>query len=248
MTTKPKGTVWKVKNSLWILFTFTIIFNWIAFFIIGYKVKHKKWSIYGAIYSIPFILLMVIGERYDMNQWQWDLIGYSLIGGAITSIIHAFRIRKEYLYRLEAIQLRQPMEDQKLRGKIEAEYGVRYNQAPPMIQQQQPAARQDHPKELQQETAPASRIVEAVPIQKESPLDLNLATEQALAELPGVGPILAKKAVKERDQIGSFRSFEEFAQLLGLKPHIVEKIKPLVVVIDKNDTPPQQWAGRMVDF
>nr|WP_263324560.1 helix-hairpin-helix domain-containing protein [Neobacillus sp. Marseille-Q6967] len=249
MTTTFKGTVWKVKNSLWILFTFTIIFNWIAFFIIGYKVKHKKWSIYGAIYSIPFILLMAIGERYDMNQWQWDLIGYSLIGGAITSIIHAFRIRKEYLYRLEAIKLRQPMEDQKLRGQIEAEYGVRYNQAPPKVQQQQPAAQQNHPKEPQQEIAPASRIVEATPIQKESPkMDLNQATEQELAELPGVGPILAKKAIKERENIGSFHSLEEFAELLSLKPHIVEKIRPLVIVTHKNDSPKQQWAGRMVDF
>ena len=239
MTATSKGTVWKVKNSLWIVFTFTIIFNWIAFFIIGYKVKHKKWSMYGAIYSIPFILLMAIGERYDYNQWQWDLIGYSMVGGSIASIIHTFRIRKEYLYRLEAIQLRQPMEEQKLRGQIEAEYGVRYRQALPQKNEQetQPI-----------ETVPASQIVEAAPVQEEPPLDLNQATEQELAELPGVGPIFAKKAVQERENAGGFHSLEEFALLLNLKPHIVEKIRPLVVVTAKTESPPQQWSGRMVDF
>jgi DNA uptake protein ComE-like DNA-binding protein len=261
MTTTPKGTFWKIRKSWWILFTFTIMFNWIAFFIIGSKVKHKKWKMYGALYSIPFILLMAIGDRYESSDWQWDILGLSLIGGWIASMIHAFRIRKEYLFRLEAIELREPYEDYKLRGQIHSEYGVKFNQAPSEQPLQPPipqSSYREQPKPVLQQvpTQPANEVPPAKssgfsPAQsdefKSNPIDLNIASELELAGLPGVGPILAKRAIMERDKIGGFRSLEEFSQLLNLKPHNVEKIRPLVVV-----GPPQfaaqKRSGRMVDF
>lgn len=251
MTSTPKGIFWRVRNSWWILFPFTILFNWIAFFIIGYKVKLKKWSIYGAIYSIPFILLLALGRPYDTNQWQWDVIGYSLFGGGITSIIHAFRIRKEYLIRLEAVELRKPEEEKRLRGQIEAEYGIRYNQFPP---QETPISHHTNsvypnPSTQQAQIQPnsnraASKSIETPLVQ----IDLNRASELELANLPGVGAILAKKAMNERERSGGFRSLEDFGQLLGLKPHIIEKIRPHVMVTPPKEPPSQQWSGRMVDY
>ena len=261
MTTTPKGKFWKVRKSWWILLTFTVMFNWVAFFIIGFKVNHKKWKMYGALYSIPFILLMAIGDRYESNDWQWDLMGTSLLGGWIASMIHAFRIRKEYLFRLEAIELREPYEDYKLRGKIQSEYGVKFNQAP-IEQHLQPPIPQpsfvEQPNLVSQQaptpptyTNPHTRTAEVSPVQtvrhKPDPVDLNKASELELAGLPGVGPILAKRAMMERDKLGCFQSLEDFSQLLGLKPHIVEKIRPLVVVLPTEDSS-QRWSGRMVDY
>jgi hypothetical protein len=261
MTTKPKGKFWRARKSWWILLTFTPVFNWLAFFIIGFKVKHKKWKMYGAFYSIPFILTMALGERYETTDWQWDLIGFSLVGGWIASMIHAFRIRKEYLYRLEAIKLREPYEDYKLRGKIQSEYGVKFNQAPIDQPLQQPIPQPSYveqPNLVSQQAStqpthsnPPTRTAEVSPVQNErhkpDPVDLNKASELELAMLPGVGPILAKKAIMERDKLGGFRSLEDFSQLLGLKPHIVEKIRPLVVVVPTENSS-QKWSGRMVDF
>jgi DNA uptake protein ComE-like DNA-binding protein len=251
MSTTSKGTFWKIRKSWWILFTFTIMFNWVAFFIIGSKVKYKKWKMYGALYAIPFILVMAIVDRYETNDWQWDIVGLSLLGGWIASMIHAFRIRKEYLYRLEAIELREPYEDYKLRGQIQAEYGVKFNQT----SLEQPPAPQpsyaEQPKSVVQQV-PTQSVNEVPPAQleqqiKSEPIDLNKASELEIAGLPGVGPILAKRAIMERDKIGGFQSLEDFSHLLGLKPHNVEKIRPLVVV-----GPPQfaaqKRSGRMVDF
>jgi DNA uptake protein ComE-like DNA-binding protein len=251
----PKGSFWKIRKSWWILLTFTIIFNWVAFFIIGSKVKHKKWKMYGALYAIPFILVMTIGDRFETADWQWDIVGLALLGGWIASMIHAFRIRKEYLYRLEAIELREPYEDYQLRGQIQAEYGVRFNQAPIQPQPTPQPSYAVEPKPFSQQVpiqpVHSTQSREVSPAQTEqvtsNPIDLNRAPELELAGLPGVGPILAKKAIMERERIGGFRSLEDFSQLLNLKPHNVEKIRPLVVV-----GPPQfavqKRSGRMVDF
>ncbi|MGX6443807.1 ComEA family DNA-binding protein [Neobacillus sp. K501] len=233
-----KKTFWEVKNSLWILFTFTIVLNWVAFFVIGHKAKYKKWKMYGALYSFPFILFIIFDELFYVGEIP---IGLALMVGWISSIIHAFRIRKEYLLRLEAVELAKPEEERRLRGKIESEYGVRLKQETASSQmngQQIPVPQ------------PSRKMVDSNPVQMVNsvPLDLNHASELELAELPGVGAILAKKAIKERANRGGFRSLEDFSQPLGLKPHIVERIRPLVVVTVPKEDQPQAWSGRMVDF
>ena len=66
--------------------------------------------------------------------------------------------------------------------------------------------------------------------------------------MPGVGPILANKAVGARQASGGFATVEAFGEAIGLKPHMVERIRPLVVVgpIKSHTLSPQ--AGRIVDF
>ena len=43
-------------------------------------------------------------------------------------------------------------------------------------------------------------------------LDINSCTEEELAELPGVGLILAKKTIKIRNEKGNFTSVDEFIE------------------------------------
>lgn len=234
-----KRTIWEIKNSLWILFTFTIVLNWIAFFIIGHKAKYKKWKMYGALYSLPFIIFIIFDELFYVGEIP---LGFLLFVGWISSVIHAFRIRKEYLLRLEAVELRKPEEERRLRGKIESEYGVRLKQ--------ETASSQMNGQQINPVPPPIRTTDDDNPVQRMNPvpLDLNQASELELAELPGVGAILAKKAIKERENKGGFRSLEDFSHFLGLKPHIVERIRPLVIVTIPKEDQPQQWSGRMVDF
>lgn len=81
-------------------------------------------------------------------------------------------------------------------------------------------------------------------------LDLNSAAEEEIADLPGVGAILAKKAIQVREENGGFRSTEQFFEALRLKPRVIERIRPLVVVRDAASPPPPppSHGRRVVDY
>jgi len=63
-----------------------------------------------------------------------------------------------------------------------------------------------------------------------SPLDLNTATEAGLDELPGVGPVLAGRIIAWRTQHGRFTSVDELAEVPGIGPKVLERLRPLVRV------------------
>ncbi|WML33264.1 helix-hairpin-helix domain-containing protein [Clostridium sp. OS1-26] len=87
---------------------------------------------------------------------------------------------------------------------------------------------------------------------KKEAININTASEGELASLPGIGLILAKKAINHRETKGSFNSIAEFAEILSLKPHVLERIKPLIIV-NKIETESKtnefsSKIGRIVDF
>lgn len=79
-------------------------------------------------------------------------------------------------------------------------------------------------------------------------IDFNQATEEQLQELPGIGIIGAKRIVQERGSIGGFQSAEQVGELLGLKPHQVNKLKSKAVFRPITITPIHRGGGRMVDY
>ena len=95
--------------------------------------------------------------------------------------------------------------------------------------------------------APAISGVVSAPVVK---VDINSAPVEALANLPGVGAVLARKALDIRENTGGFVSFENFVEAVGLKPHIVERIRALVVVgpVSEARVPEAAPKGRIVDF
>jgi len=79
-------------------------------------------------------------------------------------------------------------------------------------------------------------------------LDLNAATEEQLATLPGVGPIFAKKAVSLQKK-GGFVSIDHFGEVLDLKSHHIVLIKSLARVTPiQNVQQSNGQSGRVVDF
>ena len=95
--------------------------------------------------------------------------------------------------------------------------------------------------------APAISGVVSAPVVK---VDINSAPVEALADLPGVGAVLARKALDIRENTGGFVSFENFVEAVGLKPHIIERIRALVVVgpVSEARVPEAAPKGRIVDF
>ncbi|MCW2663376.1 MAG: helix-hairpin-helix repeat-containing competence protein ComEA [Mycobacterium sp.] len=61
-------------------------------------------------------------------------------------------------------------------------------------------------------------------------LDLNTATQQQLDALPGVGPVTAAAIVAWRQANGKFSSVDQLADVDGIGPARLEKLRPLVRV------------------
>ena len=79
-------------------------------------------------------------------------------------------------------------------------------------------------------------------------IDLNSCSEQELANLPGVGVVLAKRAIELRGQTGGFISTQDFSQRLGLMPHFAVQVDGLAYVASYVPAQlPPQASGRIVD-
>ncbi len=57
-------------------------------------------------------------------------------------------------------------------------------------------------------------------------IDINTADTATLNRLPGIGNVLSARIVVFRDKLGGFYSFEQLGEVYGLKPEVLEKIKP----------------------
>lgn len=94
------------------------------------------------------------------------------------------------------------------------------------------------PKHLAHETNPESR----------ERLDLNTASEGDFAALPGVGAVLAKRAIAERTTRRGYNDIETFFQILGLKPHVASRLSDLVEIRGAPPPAPIRTQGRIVDY
>lgn len=59
-------------------------------------------------------------------------------------------------------------------------------------------------------------------------LDVNVASESELTQLPGVGPSLAARIVEYRSQNGPFQSVDDLQNVSGIGPSKFEKMAPFV--------------------
>ena len=67
-----------------------------------------------------------------------------------------------------------------------------------------------------------------------------------MTALPGVNIVMAKQAVKYRYEHGGFSSFEEFAEVVKLKPHFIVQLQDLVMCkpIDAQSQQSQQGSAQ----
>lgn len=233
-----KGKKWEILNSIWILWTILTFgaLNYVSFFYIAYRVKQRKWTILGIIYSIPFILLMATSDIIGKNSWLYDVIMLIYFIAWITSIFHAFRIRPEYLLRLEAYKVVKKKDIEQMRKDIASEYGqVNRGSHEEKVNKVNGIAYESLHKESREE-----KLI--------TPIDMNTASENEISAIPHLGVILAKKAVAKREEIGSFLSIEHFGEQVGLKPHILERVRPYITVSEMERKETDEQTGRIVDF
>jgi competence protein ComEA len=61
-------------------------------------------------------------------------------------------------------------------------------------------------------------------------LDLNQASAEDLAQLPGVGPALGKALVDERTRLGGFKTWDEVDRVAGVGPAKLSTLKAAVEI------------------
>lgn len=61
-----------------------------------------------------------------------------------------------------------------------------------------------------------------------TPVDVNRATADELAALPGIGPALARRIVDWRGENGTFSRVDDLEKVPGIGPATLERLRPLV--------------------
>ncbi len=78
---------------------------------------------------------------------------------------------------------------------------------------------------------PATTRAHPVPPQTgEAKLDLNRATAQELQELPGIGPVLARRIVEHRTNNGFYRSVHGLLEVKGIGQKRMARMRPMVLI------------------
>lgn len=62
-------------------------------------------------------------------------------------------------------------------------------------------------------------------------IDANRASVAEWSLLPGIGPVLAERIVRDRRQRGDFSSLQELARVEGVGAKTIEQIKPYLVIL-----------------
>ena len=66
-----------------------------------------------------------------------------------------------------------------------------------------------------------------------APVNLNTATAEQIAALPGIGPKAAQRIVEYRQKNGGFKKIEELMNVKGIGEKSFLKLKPLITVTEK---------------
>jgi len=62
------------------------------------------------------------------------------------------------------------------------------------------------------------------------PININTASVEELATLPGVGEVIAQRIVSHREKSGKFRKVDELLVIRGISKKKLEKLRPLITV------------------
>lgn len=66
--------------------------------------------------------------------------------------------------------------------------------------------------------------------ERSTPVDLNAATYNDLLQLPGIGPVMAKRIIAFREANGAFRRLQDLRQVKGIGAKTYEKLAPLLTI------------------
>jgi competence ComEA-like helix-hairpin-helix protein len=70
--------------------------------------------------------------------------------------------------------------------------------------------------------------------EKDTILDINMATTEQLTQLNGIGPTLAQRIVDYREQIGGYNNIEQVNDVKGIGDKKMAAIRPYIKVVNSS--------------
>lgn len=249
MSATKRGKLWEFANSLWIIISFIFFLNGFALIFIGIMARDKKWTILGFAYEayvFTYIAMLPTSNAQQQTGAIYNIFVILFFVSYIALIIYSFLIRKKYLKKLDLLKdnkngksnMTATINEENNNNEEEENVTVQIN------------INREDAEQTPPQPAPLTRIVDKKESNDENVdlIDINSCDENTLAGLPGVGLILAKKAINIRNSKNGFVSVDEFIRELSINEYYGKKLKETVYckAIKKDVT--QKTMGRMVDF
>jgi len=259
---------WRYTNSWWIfppVLSFGFL-GWLGFLVASIRTGKGMYWVFTAAYALAFALFITL-IGLDPASVAYGLAFVPFVVSWLGPTIHAAIINRQYLTALankgnwyEAAPtypgtgtLQQPP------AFLGVSHDAYYAPTNPPIASDQPAhaGLPQHPRpEAPQSAAPASATyAQPIQVQAPHPVDVQSATVEALAQLPGVGPSLAQRIVAIRDARGGYRNIDDLASAANLQPHELVRLRDQLTFNQDDssqahrDNPTQHGgSGRILDI
>ena len=215
-----KGRGWEYEQSWYLLALFTPWTFWFPLLYTGVRTLQFRWIFWGLSYGIPSFLHM----KFDPAEFGLeDFYKRWLFTSMALAAIHSFRTRGEFLVRLaNYLETREMLMEGARR---------RRDQVPAETEESADASQEERESAVEPVHARDSSLTNASPAP--APIrrlfDVNLIGERELAMLPGMGPERARQAVAMRQTLGSFNSFDHFAEKMGFSAAARERLRPIFI-------------------
>jgi hypothetical protein len=188
--------------------------NWTAFLYAGLRARHRRWVVYALAYLAVSGVSIALIAAFDRDDWQSDAGAWIGLASWGFSFVHALAIRREFLDRVDAL------EDPRLEA---AEDRLRRTELARRIAD-------DNPRR-------AKRLGIGRPDVSGSfhgdLVDVNHASAEAIARLPGIDQRGAQRIVELRQEINGFSSLADFGHVLDLPAQTVERLRDRTVFLPR---------------
>jgi hypothetical protein len=200
-----------MRARLWLLLTLPFgLTTWAAFLYIGIRAR-RRWLAWALLYALGTVAFLVLSTNNSNSPREGVAVGVMLltwIGGGI----HALAVSGDAARRIHG-----PGDPALEAARMRIQ---RRTQGRHLLATQPALAREIG---LGRPDVPGADDYGLV--------DVNHASADGLARLPGVTKSVAQRVVTERAQCGGFSSVEDLGMLLDLPPAEVDKMRDMAIFI-----------------
>lgn len=199
------------RGKAWLLLTLPVgLTTFAAFLYIGIRGRRGQWLAWAGVYAATLAGWLVVDTPANPSNAAMGIGAVLALGTWIGGGVHAAAISNTAVRRIAG---RNDPAVTAARERMERRAeGRRLAASQPALAKELGIGRPD---------VPGSDDYGLV--------DVNHASEQALARLPGVTESLAARIVDARTQSGGFSSAEDLGLLLDLPPSAVDQIRDMVI-------------------